>query len=245
MLKNLISAIKTPTIEFLCAEEDYGVIAEPYRAIEYSPDWWSRLKTEAAPPIKTVKRCSPFLDAMGVGWIIPLAVDVYIKTNSDISHINYSWTFDKKMIENHDGRQMYAPDDKDKQKNHPYYPTPILKFANYWSIKVPEGYSLLFTPPLNRPDKRFQCFSGVVDCDMYSNRIAFPFIFLEKDFDGVIEAGTPLVQVIPIKREKFKSVNRALTEKELHNQTKVDKLARAVSGFYRKKLWQKKIKNYE
>jgi hypothetical protein len=72
-------------IEFLCAPEDRGVIAEPVPARDLLPEWFKRL-----PPIDrqrlsttdnalTVKRCMPFLDAMMNGWIIPLAATVRVE----------------------------------------------------------------------------------------------------------------------------------------------------------------------
>ena len=75
-----------PKIEFLCAPEDLGVIAEPVPAREALPDWFRRLpavdKQRLSPTDNalTVKRCMPFLDALTAGWILPLAATVRIET---------------------------------------------------------------------------------------------------------------------------------------------------------------------
>jgi hypothetical protein len=87
---------------------------------------------------------------MNVGWIIPLAADVEFLTNEDASSVEYKWQFYRTMIENHGKNQIST----DKFPN-PNDPNPPLKFMNYWAIKVPKGYSVLFVPPLNRADPRF------------------------------------------------------------------------------------------
>jgi hypothetical protein len=76
------------------------------------------------------------------------------------------------------------------------------KFKNDWSIKTPNGYSALFTHPLNRGDLPFYTLSGFVDTDGYNGPVNFPFL-IRSDFEGIIPAGTPIVQVIPIKRESW------------------------------------------
>jgi hypothetical protein len=38
----------------------------------------------------------------------------------------------------------------------------VVKFTNYWTLEVPEGWQILVTHPLNRPDLPFQTLSGVV-----------------------------------------------------------------------------------
>ena len=99
------SFIKTPEIEFLCAEEDYNVIPEPFPSRKFMPEWYKALPPKVNGENRlensTIKRCSPFLDSMTVGWIIPLAADVEITTNSDASGLDYKWNFYKNMIENH------------------------------------------------------------------------------------------------------------------------------------------------
>ena len=91
--KKMVSAIKTPQIEFLCMKEDYGVIPEPYPARKYLPQWFKDLPPKVDKKDKlensTIKRCAPFLDAMVVGWIIPLAADVEIITNNDATGLDY------------------------------------------------------------------------------------------------------------------------------------------------------------
>lgn len=230
---------KKPVLEFLCKEEFFGNIPEPYPSRKLIPDWYKSLPMKLGKGFEesTLKRCPPFLDAMTVGWIIPLAADVYLKSNHDCSHINYEWKFPLHMIQNHFENQVTSA-----KCPSPYEPKPPMKWMNHWAIKCPKGYSLLFVPPLNREDKRFTCFSGLVDADGYFEYVNFPFVWNEPNFDGIIPAGTPLMQVIPIKRETlFKdSIIRPFTNTD--HKDLIDTFYKRVSheSHYRDNIWVKK-----
>lgn len=187
-----------PKIRFVCEPKDQGVIAPPVAAKAAMPDWFKRL-----PPVDqnhvsvsnnalTVKRCMPFLDAMMAGWIIPLAATVRLEIKDEGRTVTAGWEFDKTMVSNHNPHQVTG---------NPYEPRPPCKFHNHWNIFTPPGWSCLFVPPLNRPNPLFQCLSGVVDTDTYTSLINFPFIATGPDGVHTIERGTPLVQVIPFKRD--------------------------------------------
>ena len=83
----------------------------------------------------------------------------------------------------------------------PFEATMPLKFINPWRIKVPDGYSVLFTQPMNRPDLPFACFSGLVDCDRFETTVNMPFVWTGPPGQHVLSAGTPIAQLIPIRRD--------------------------------------------
>ena len=91
-------------IEFLCLPEDKGVIAEPVPAKACLPEWFRRIpavdKDHLTPSNNglTVKRCMPFLDALSVGWIIPLAATVRLEIKDGGSTVNAGWEFDRGMV---------------------------------------------------------------------------------------------------------------------------------------------------
>ena len=87
----------------------------------------------------------------------------------------------------------------------------VIKFHNLWSIEAPEGYSLLFTHPLNRFDLPFTTLSGLVDCDRYRDSwIHFPAHWHNMNFSGVLPKGTPVAQCLLVKRENWVARYRAV-----------------------------------
>jgi hypothetical protein len=65
----------------------------------------------------------------------------------------------------------------------------------------------LFSATLNNRDDRFEIISGIVDTDTYDRQINFPFILNNAKYpelDTIINKGTPIVQVIPFKRDEWK-----------------------------------------
>jgi hypothetical protein len=232
-------ARKTEKLEFRCAKEDLGVIAEPVAAKSELPDWFRKIpavdKTRVTHSDNgiTIKRCMPFLDAMMTGWILPLAASVRLEIKDNGATVTAGWEFDKVMVSNHHSYQIAG---------NPLEPRPPCKFHNYWTISTPKGWSCLFVPPLNRVEPRFQVLSGVVDTDSYQSPIHFPFIPMAPDGIHEIEKGTPLVQVIPFMREtkEIKAEIRAETKDEMELRNRVLRNMQAAHGWYREKARAKR-----
>lgn len=219
-------------IEFLCEPDDKGVIAEPFPAKGYLPEWFKRLppiaKTELAAGSngQTIKRCMPFLDAMATGWIIPLAATVRLEVKGNGATVEYGSDFDRAMVSNHQPYQI---------NGHPVQPRPPLKLHNYWSIRTPPGISCLFTTPLNRPHPAIELFAGVVDTDSYHALINFPFVVTGADGLYTLEKGMPLVQVIPFRRETaaLAADIRAERAEEAQARERIRRNTHASEGWYR------------
>jgi len=222
-------------IEFLCDRDLYTAVQEPQPANKVLPDWYKNLEPKMGEGLKesTVRRCMPFLDATSEGWIIPLMGEVGIEVESEEMTIN--WNMERKLIGRHNPEQVGGetfPLDKE-----------ILKFNNYWAIKVPKGYSVLFTAPFNRIEKRFKVFSGIVDCDQYFNYINFPFMWLDESSQTtVLDAGTPIVQAIPFKREEriTEAETRPLKESERLELSRQQKRLNSQESDYRDNKWVSK-----
>jgi hypothetical protein len=226
-------------IEFRCAAEDHGVIAEPAAAKQYLPDWFRKLpavdKTHVTVSDNglTVKRCMPFLDAMITGWIIPLAATVRLEVKDEGRTVNAGWEFDKVMVSNHNPHQVAGS---------PTDPHPPCKFHNYWTIATPPGWSCLFVPLLNRPSPLFHVFSGIVDTDTYQSLIHFPFVATAPDGVHVLERGTPLVQVFPFQRRSSElgAAIRVETEEEKLRRTQITRSTQSREGWYREEARAKR-----
>lgn len=222
-----------PVIEFLCAPEDEGVIAPPVPARDYLPDWFRRLPATDPEVMSrsntglTVKRCLPFLEAMTVGWIIPLAAEVLLEIRNGGTEAEAGWTFDRTLVSAHGAHQV---------RGHPHAGRPPRKFHNFWTIRTPPGWSCLFTDPLNRPNGLFEVVSGVVDTDIYAAPVHFPFFATGPDGLHVIAKGSPLVQVIPFRRSStdLGAVIRSEAAGEADKRRKVHRNTLAAQGWYRK-----------
>lgn len=186
-------------IQFLCEPADFGVIAEPVPAKMAMPDWFRRLPAVDKEVVSasnnglTIKRCMPFLDAMTLGYILPLAATVRLDVRDGGETVDAGWEFDRVMVSNHGSYQIAGS---------PHGARPPMKFHNYWTVKTPPGWSCLFIAPLNRPALPVEIIAGVVDTDRYASLINFPFIATGEDGVHTIEKGTPLVQVIPFRRDE-------------------------------------------
>lgn len=147
----------------------------------------------------TVKKCIPVFDAMTLGYYIVTTGDVYIKqTDSGIEYIQ-AQTANYQIIDGKSHPLMQA-------SKHPgSHGLPVFpKWINSWAIKTPKGYSTLFVPPMHNPNPYFTAFPGCVDTDTYSAPVNFPFQLNDPKFEGLIPAGTPIIQVIPFKRDSWK-----------------------------------------
>jgi hypothetical protein len=78
--------------------------------------------------------------------------------------------------------------------------------------------------------------SAIVDSDTFTPPGNYPF-YLREDFEGIIPAGTPMFQIIPIKRDDWTSeLNKDLFDL---GQKRIWKSI-AHTGFYKNFLWTKK-----
>lgn len=228
-----LRTLTKPKLEFVCDPKDYGVIAEPQPAKAVIPEWFRKL-----PPVDkshvthtdnglTIKRCMPFLDALTTGWILPLAATVRLDIRDSGRTVEAGWELDRVMVSNH---SMYQVAGNSRE------PRPPCKFHNYWTIITPPGWSCLFVPPLNRPSPVFECIAGIVDTDTYHSLINFPFIATAPDGVYTLERGTPLVQVIPFKRETTSLAGDVRPERPAQSATreKILRQTQAAEGWYRK-----------
>jgi hypothetical protein len=226
-------ARKKPMIEFVCRPEDHGVLAPPVQAKEAIPEWFKRLpaidKGELTPTNNglTVKRCMPFIDALTTGWVLPLGASVRLEIVDGGSTVNAGWDFDRVMVSNHNSHQV---------KGHPRQPRPPCKFHNYWTIRTPPGWSCLFVPPLNRPNPVVEIVAGIVDTDAYLSLIHFPFFATAPDGIYTLEKGTPLVQVIPFRRDTtaLRGAIRIETPADSAARERILRNTRASDGWYRR-----------
>jgi hypothetical protein len=222
-------------IKFTNTTKDVDIL-EPKPASMFLPDWYknteSYINGEKKPlgdgiTSGTIKRCMPVFDAMTAGYIITSLADVFVSQKEGLPW--FEWA-DLGLISFHPIEQ--APEHP--AKNGFNYP----KWMNYWAIKTPKGYSTLFIPPVHR-ESVFTIFEGIVDTDVYTSPVNFPFTLNDPNFQGLIPAGTPIAQVIPFKRESW--TMKFGNKKDLEQQAKVNiHLSRYIFDRYKNLFWLKK-----
>lgn len=186
------------------------ILPEPTLAARALPSWVKTMPSRAASPslggieVRTLKHCPPLLDALTEGLLIPLAADVTVRGGA------LEWDWSPPPIP--DQLTTRAPVGLHAPEQATGVPLPladrfVVKFMNFWTIETPPGWSVLFTHPLNREDLPFRTLSGVVECDRFADGLVhFPALWTEPDFEGVLAAGTPVAQAIPIQREEVELV---------------------------------------
>lgn len=211
-------------------------IYPPQPASKDIPDWYKKMDSyinnEKKPvgdgsAAATIKKCLPVFDSITMGYIIYSTVDVYVSIKDGIQW--FEWA-SMEPIKFHPILQ--APNHP--KANEHAYP----KWINQWSVKTPPGYSCLFTQPKHR-DLPFTIFDGFVDTDIYDAPVNFPFVINNPTWEGLIPAGTPIAQVIPIKRDSFKM--ELGSEKNIKNIDKTNiKLKLYFYDGYKKLFWRRK-----
>jgi hypothetical protein len=194
------------TLRFRCPAELDPILPRPIPAVRGLPDWFKAMPQNAYNPTmgeetQTVKKCPPFIDAMTYGFLIPLVTDLELHDGE------FSWDF--QVPEGFISEYSHSPiafHDPSQAINTPFADEDrfIIKFNNFWTIEAPEGYSLLFTHPINRADLPFTTITGLVDCDtFYDTPVNFPACWHDTGFNGVLPKGTPVAQCLPVKRESW------------------------------------------
>lgn len=234
----LFSAFKTEVIEFFCHPSLVGVIPEPTPAFKNIPSWFKSLplttsnRDSFGAKAMTAKKCMPLLDAMSLGYTIPLAADVHVMTNEDLSEIT---------IKEPEGGIHIAEFHSREQVGNAIPSTPI-KFVNPWIVRTAPGWSALFIPPINSINSDFTPLAGLVDTDKYYKEINFPAVWHTANFDGKVPAGTPIVTVIPIKRDSFPEypIVRDMSTKEFEHIGKMTEIQKNRASYYSKELRDKR-----
>ena len=228
------------TLTFRCPAELEGRIPPPVPASSSLPDWLRTMPPQAVNELNlhqedTVKRCPPFVDAMTHGFLMPLICDLKIE-NGEISWDNDalppggSLSFVRAPVSFHgpnqvSGTPLFEPDRF------------LIKFHSLWTIEAPEGYSVLFTHPMNRLDLPFTTLTGLVDCDRYhDNWIHFPARWNDPDFSGVLPKGTPVAHCVPVKRGDWTMRTASFTADETQRVHDLTAAITRESGLYRRQF---------
>jgi hypothetical protein len=234
-------------IEFEPAEKESHLFFDlPKPASQCIPEWYKKMpvymddekepglnKESVAVSNFTLKGCSPFLDGLTTGYIFTLPADIEFRKHPG-KGINIRWAANIDLMGSHGSGQA------------PGLPEPfggnfdLLKWKPGWRVITPPGYSCLFTHPFNRHELPFRTFTGVVDTDSYPLGVEFPFQLLQEIEENIfiIEKNTPICQILPFKRDIWKS--KQVNFDEEANKKNGFKLKSKIVRSYKKQFWHKK-----
>jgi hypothetical protein len=233
-------------IKFYPFNESTATFAPPpVPASKMLPEWYRKqpgiIKNEQAylggGVDATIKKCLAIFDAVSVGYIILAPCDIYVDA-TDPEKLSYSIPVGIKQFQS-DMFAVHAPEQYDHYPiDRSIYHKQLLRIFPYWSVETPKGYSSLFTQPLHR-DLDTYAISGVIDTDRFISEGHVSFL-IKNDFKGVIKQGTPLVQVIPFKRDVWSSVQVPFKKSlNLLGKQRIILRSKFVNS-YKENFWSKK-----
>jgi hypothetical protein len=240
-------------IQFLKKQGFQDNIDFPKPASAFIPDWFRKaesfvdretgLAATAEDPniFGGLKSCMPFLDALSSGYMLISVANIRITKNEN-SIVEWEYVEKNKdgewEVTNVDWNQISERkgDIGSTIPRPPGFAENHLVWTNHWGMRTPKGWSVLSTHPLNRTDLPYYSLSGIMDSDKFTLNGNMPF-FIKEGWTGVIERGSPIVQLIPIKRSAWISKIKKLSKMDHFFGHEA---RRVPYGYYRKNMWTPK-----
>lgn len=215
-------------------------LGEPKPMKEFIPEWyrkaeafWTDENGEEAPGLK---KCVPYLDALISGYAITTPFDIFV-TEGENGELNLRWDGPESLggfiMERPHALGATMPRPAGHHDNH-------LVWSGFWGMKTPKKYSLLVTHPFNRFDLPFTTTTGFMDSDEFFSSGNIPF-FMKKGFVGTIPKGTPIAQLLPVKRQNWKMIKQ--DNGLLGLDETMGRLVRNSETPYKRIMWHKKEYN--
>jgi hypothetical protein len=221
--------------------------SKPGPVLKTIPDWYRNADRFAMRPdgehwvgpdggkIPTWKACPAIYDIMGSGYVYktPCDIEFYVGENGQLSV----------KIDDPKYSHFVMPRAEMPQFPVPYGYNPVhFAWWSDWAVELPEGYSAIYTQPLNRFELPFLTTAGIVDNDKVNLPGTMPF-FLQAGWTGVIPAGTAYAQIMPFKRESWTSEYQYITESEVireKNMKNAEKYRIPDGGVYQRDVWERR-----
>jgi hypothetical protein len=236
-----LEIIFTPT---MVPYEDKLIPPEP--AIKHLPEWYRTLAKFGTTndeknlnPINHIgsdgalvatKMCMPYFDALTSGYMYVLEDDLLVELDEQ-GFPTLSWQGSVLLLDKRPTLEIVLPNN-----THPLH----FGFRMNWFYETPPGYSVLITHPMNRFDLPFYTMSGVVESDVWGLPVFIAF-FLQKGFQGVIPKGTPIMQIIPFKRDNWvMKIDDSKDTLDRHEFAAENRRS-MLYGYYKKHAWRRKI----
>jgi hypothetical protein len=225
-------------------KNDYDTFLKPVPASTLLPLWWKEetpyKKSLDNPDGKkiilsnrqantTFKKCTPMLDVLASGYILQLWSDILVRQVNGEPEI--SWRTAKNIFSTHGKpfKDVVTPNG---------YSNIVFKYLNTWIPITPTGYSVFVAPPPGYNNSPFRAVPAIIDTDRSTIDFAPP-MWIKEGFEGIIEKGTPLVQITPFKRENWK-LETTFYEDDEFEKIQEKNFNSNIVNHYIKNVWTKK-----
>lgn len=217
----------------------------PTASIKKIPLWWKQASRDfinektnkpfidfQGDNVLNFKACPALLDIFNIGYLYLTPCDIKIVKKDDLKVPVMPNGFADFCGVRKEMPGFSVPHGYSKDHFH-WYPN--------WAPSLPKGYSAMYISPINRFDLPFITVSGIIDNDNMDTPGLIPF-FLKEDFEGIIPAGTPYMQVIPFKREDWELDLKYYTIDEIQKRhvDQGNKFRIKGGGAYKKHVWSRK-----
>ena len=227
------------------SEETVALDINPEASSKFLPEWYKK-----APSVinnggisfgmigTTIKKCMPIFDLITAGYMIPAPCDIYVDaTNPE----KLEWSIPAGILKLQ--ADMFAVHAREQYDHLPInkdmYHKDLFRNFPFWSVGTPKGYSSIFLQPAYSDSSPLTALQAIVDTDSFVSNGHLSFL-VEKDFKGIIKKGTPLIQVIPFKRESWGKTLESVEKAENIFSTQGLKLRSVFSNGYKNFFRSKK-----
>jgi hypothetical protein len=197
---------KPEEIEFVTPAAQIAEMFPPVPAGRMTPQWVRAMapytKKRRFPNLRTreevtMKGCPGVGDYLNLGWIIPLWTDYIFTANPD----GFGW--DSAVPDELDNVKTFEPELQPTFPRGPNDHAHILKIGTPWMVRTPPGWSVLICAPWYQRETRFTIMPGVMESDRFHVVTVVAVWHLPLGESTLIKAGTPLLHIIPVKRNSM------------------------------------------
>jgi hypothetical protein len=188
---------------------DETVLPQPTN--KYIPEWYKKMPLMTEPSEitgrRTIKSCPAIADLFSSGYVLPAWSDIAIKYTNGLPQAKIGQG--REIMNYHDNDQFLDYIEHDYLGKTGKF---VFKLLNPWQIITSKGWSVLQLPLLYDFNKNFSVLNGIIDTDIW-HQANLQLMYYGNE-EVVIPKGTPLVQYIPIKREKHNLIIRTMNAQD-------------------------------
>lgn len=171
-----------------------------------------------------IKYCPGIIQYMKNGYVVRAWQDILIEADKEGDNFFWECPSSRKRSMNFDLPKDVNDGEKDigafeRTVFYDFFPRKntlknVLKINTPWYVKLPPGYAALIVPVWYDNEERFSTIPGILETD-YLEKLNIQIYWHVLGTREIIEAGTPLAKIIPIKLEDWSHEVRAINRKDV------------------------------